>query len=222
MSSLARLQANRRNAQLSTGPRTVEGKQKSARNHTSHGLASSQFVILPGQEAEFDDFMSALRDDLQPAGALELDLFSQLAHAAWNLRRCRHAEHQLHRHLSPELDPLLDPNLADRLRLIDLYLRRADRAYHRLLRELKSLQTNRQYAADVLSAAHTPDPHAKPAPLANNLALDPARQRLFAAHRLPDHLEDLDADSPIDDIRRSLHLPQVPQNEHSNPSPRHR
>jgi len=43
--SEARIAANRRNAKLSTGPKTAEGKEKSRANALKHGLCSS--VIVP-------------------------------------------------------------------------------------------------------------------------------------------------------------------------------
>ncbi len=39
MTSPAKILANRRNAQRSTGPRTVEGRARSARNAFQHGLS---------------------------------------------------------------------------------------------------------------------------------------------------------------------------------------
>jgi hypothetical protein len=85
--------------------------------------------------------MTGLAADIQPAGALEHDLFTQFAHASWNLRRCRIAERELQNSHCAGLDLILDAQVADRLRLIDLYTRRSNRANHRLL---KALQTNRQ------------------------------------------------------------------------------
>jgi hypothetical protein len=37
--------ANRRNAQLSTGPRTIAGRQKVSRNAIRHGLAGNTVVV---------------------------------------------------------------------------------------------------------------------------------------------------------------------------------
>ena len=45
--SAARVAANRRNAQLSTGPRTAEGKARSRRNALKHGLTTHGGVIDP-------------------------------------------------------------------------------------------------------------------------------------------------------------------------------
>src|SRR3569623_612382 len=41
-----RLAANRENAKLSTGPRTQEGKARSARNAVRHGFRSSSFAVV--------------------------------------------------------------------------------------------------------------------------------------------------------------------------------
>ena len=180
MASAAQITANQANARHSTGPRPPEGKAKSARNRTAHGLSSREFVILPHQEAEFEEFMTGLHHSIKPHGALEHDLFTQLAHAAWNLRRCRIAERELQDSLDPGTDPLLAAQLTDRLRLIDLYMRRSERTYQRLLKELKALQTNRQYQTDLDLAAHGRAPYAEPAPLSQCLALDSFRGRICA------------------------------------------
>ena len=46
MSSAAQIEANRANAQFSTGPRTTEGKAASASNSTKLGLYAKQAVLL--------------------------------------------------------------------------------------------------------------------------------------------------------------------------------
>ena len=58
MATQSQIEANRRNAQKSTGPRSEEGKQTSARNATKFGLFS-RHVLLPGDdEAEFEPALS--------------------------------------------------------------------------------------------------------------------------------------------------------------------
>ena len=94
--SLRKLQANRENALQSTGPRTPEGKQKVRWNALQHGLLAQEVVIPtgPGQEddAEFEHLLVALRDDLQPCGALEEILVEKIAVCYWRLRRVLRAE----------------------------------------------------------------------------------------------------------------------------------
>ena len=71
MATAAQIAANQTNAQSSTGPRTEEGKARSAQNATKHGLTSRQFVIAPHQREEFDELQSSLLAELAPQGAVE-------------------------------------------------------------------------------------------------------------------------------------------------------
>ncbi len=54
MSSAAQLQANRRNAQQSTGPRTGAGKSRSSQNAVKHGFTGRLLVGL--QYGPFADY----------------------------------------------------------------------------------------------------------------------------------------------------------------------
>jgi hypothetical protein len=45
MASVAQIQANRSNAQKSTGPRTPQGKATASQNAVKHGLLAEQVVI---------------------------------------------------------------------------------------------------------------------------------------------------------------------------------
>ena len=73
--SVKKLEANRRNAKKSTGPKTKLGKSWSRLNASKHGILSSALLIKEGQgaedPAEFDALMNALEKDLVPVGALE-------------------------------------------------------------------------------------------------------------------------------------------------------
>ena len=66
MTSPARAAANAANAQLSTGPRTEEGKTKSSRNALKYGLACEQNFIVPGEEEEFEELHKSLIENLAP------------------------------------------------------------------------------------------------------------------------------------------------------------
>jgi hypothetical protein len=49
--SAARAEANRRNSQKSTGPKTDEGKAKSRFNALKHGM-TAQSILLPGDDGQ--------------------------------------------------------------------------------------------------------------------------------------------------------------------------
>ena len=95
MPSRRQIDANRRNARKSTGPRTENGKRKVALNALKHGLLS-QHVVLPNEdESEFIDFSRRLTSTLRPAGELEEMLVGAIAASAWRLRRLIRVERGL-------------------------------------------------------------------------------------------------------------------------------
>ena len=85
MSSDRKIEANRENAQSSTGPQTEEGKAKSSQNARRHGLSSATLFIPAGREDEFKAMFAAYYEEIKPIGEMQTTYFEQLAHAAWNL-----------------------------------------------------------------------------------------------------------------------------------------
>lgn len=138
MSTAAQLAANQSNAQLSTGPRTPEGKATAARNSLRHGLTSAELIIAPGEESEFNAFLESFTRDLRPEGALETVFFNDIVHAAWQKRRARFLEARV-----TEDTPEAFRDL-DRLRRYHGYW---DRLFHRAYRQLQTLQRERATAA---------------------------------------------------------------------------
>ena len=84
--------ANRRNAQLSTGPITPEGKAAVRLNALKHGLTAEDAVIFGEDEEAFNDLRDSFLDHLQPVGPLEAALVRQIITAQWRLARCRKLE----------------------------------------------------------------------------------------------------------------------------------
>ena len=74
-----RLDANRRNARHSSGPRTMEGKARVARNAIKHGFFVAQKRWSPAQQRDFEETLEGLRDDLEPHGAAEEGCVSIMA-----------------------------------------------------------------------------------------------------------------------------------------------
>src|ERR1051326_4042981 len=92
MATAAQITANHSNAQLSTGPRTEEGKARVARNAVRHGLTATHLVVREDDREVFESFRDGLLTELDPQGAIELATFEELLHAAWNLQRFRRLE----------------------------------------------------------------------------------------------------------------------------------
>jgi len=90
------LEANRENAQRSTGPRTAQGKRNSSKNALKHGLLSKELVIRSGEgresAKEFQHLLSQLREDLQPSGRAEESFVEIIAACDWRFRRALRAE----------------------------------------------------------------------------------------------------------------------------------
>ena len=101
--SSKRIRANRRNARLSTGPRTPGGKQVSSRNATSHGIFC-QDVLLPGENEElFHAIRHGILISLSPQDTLELMLVDRIVAARWRLRRLREDEHFEHEYAADRM-----------------------------------------------------------------------------------------------------------------------
>jgi hypothetical protein len=137
--SAVQIQANRSNAQLSTGPRSDEGKRASSSNSTTSGLTSAKIFVRPDEQADFDTFKSVLSSEFQPDGLTQGNLFDLILHAAWNLRRCYLLEtHVQNEAISKGLDDAL---LDDELARIYRYRKMHESSHRRAMADLRKLQT---------------------------------------------------------------------------------
>ncbi len=94
--SSARAEASRKNGAKSRGPKSPEGKARSAQNALKHGLRAERFLVLPEEDAtEFKAFAAALLVDLAPVGALQAVLAERAVSAAWRLARADRIESEL-------------------------------------------------------------------------------------------------------------------------------
>ena len=87
MTTLAKIEANQRNAQLSTGPRTTDGKSVVARNAMKHGIFAA-VPVIPGEEPEaWEAHRAGVVESLTPVGLLEVNLAERAALLLWRLQR---------------------------------------------------------------------------------------------------------------------------------------
>lgn len=94
--SQRKTESNRSNAELSTGPKSVEGKKSSSRNATKHGLLINDVVIsnYGGKEdqAGFDALLAELRDFYKPENIVEDLLVREMAVSYWKSARALRCE----------------------------------------------------------------------------------------------------------------------------------
>lgn len=95
MTSQKQIDANRANAQRSTGPRTADGKAVSAQNSVKHGVLSQKAISRYEDRSAYDELVGQLAADIRPATALEDALVQRLAILIWRERRLGHAEAEL-------------------------------------------------------------------------------------------------------------------------------
>jgi hypothetical protein len=108
MTSQRQMEANRRNASKSTGPRTPDGKRQSRRNALRHGL-TAETVIAGLEDAEdYQAFQAAVMSDYDAESAVEREMVLRLASILWRLRRATGIETALFTFAARETNQLAD------------------------------------------------------------------------------------------------------------------
>jgi hypothetical protein len=170
MSSEKQAEANRLNAQKSTGPKTPEGKEKVSQNAVTHGLTAQRPILSTENPEQYDQ----LRDDFfrrhAPEGALENSLAERAVNTFWRLQRASTFETLITNSLLNQAFDAVQKKFAGNpdFRLSDVtsqdylavavehdfskehilervqgYELKIDRSYYRTLKELRKLQSQR-------------------------------------------------------------------------------
>jgi hypothetical protein len=87
MTSYRQIEANRRNALKSTGPKSEQGKQTSRCNALRHGLTAETVVGALEDAEDYEKFEAAVTADYDAQSAVERELVLRLASILWRLRR---------------------------------------------------------------------------------------------------------------------------------------
>src|SRR4051794_23038701 len=90
----ARREANRRNAQKSTGPKTPEGKDRSRMNALKHGLCS-EVVRVPEDEAAIRGRGLSWLGALKPQDTYHAWLMDEIALTTLRIERCGRIDRRL-------------------------------------------------------------------------------------------------------------------------------
>ena len=87
MTSIRQIDANRRNAHRSTGPRTDEGKRTSRCNAVRHRLTAEAVISALEDAEDYKAFESNIVADYDAQSAVEPELVLRFASLLWRLRR---------------------------------------------------------------------------------------------------------------------------------------
>ena len=86
MATIKQINANRKNALLSKGPKTDLGKLNSSKNSLKHGLTAKQLVI--GEDLnEFEKYRDHMIEELKPEGILEEQVVFKIIEVGFRIRR---------------------------------------------------------------------------------------------------------------------------------------
>ena len=167
MATDKQIEANRLNAQKSTGPKTPEGRAAVRLNGVTHGLTAETIVLKGESEVDFANLLNSLEAEHDPVSPTEEALVVQLAMATWRLRRLYHAEAGFYAFkLKDTVDNRKELKLNDAERMgyiaylstdqLGMFNRqegRLERSFYRALHELQRLLKERESnLASVLQA----------------------------------------------------------------------
>ena len=87
--SLQKLSANRKNAQLSTGPKTQVGKAKSALNAVKHGIFTKKCLkhISDEEARDYETLRLGIFESLKPKDQMQAILCDKVTIDVWRLRK---------------------------------------------------------------------------------------------------------------------------------------
>jgi hypothetical protein len=144
MSTEKQIEANRLNAQHSTGPRSDEGKAVSCFNALKHGLDAKSHII-PGEDAaHFETLAEEYFAQFQPEGPAQEMLVRVIVESDWLSRRYARIEAAVIDKLVANTKPedLFATLSSKQNPLIHIFRRRdaANRNWFRALKELQKLQ----------------------------------------------------------------------------------
>jgi len=200
--SESQLEANRANAQLSTGPQSKKGKAISCLNAVKTALTGRTVLLPTHSAAEYERHILAFAEELKPVGPRESSLVQSIADTEWRLQRIATLEFALfargHVNFSNAFEDVapnqrtgiveLETYLASEKHLRNLQLQES-RLYRRRkadLAELHQLQAERRAAAVAQAAESAKAPKtatassSQPAPHENGFEFSSDNSEHFA------------------------------------------
>jgi hypothetical protein len=171
MATIKQIEANRLNAQKSTGPRSVEGKARSSQNALKSGIDAESLIIHGEDRAALEALTQEYVDRFHPTTPEQRHFVDILIRDDWQLRRLAKVDTQIwEREL---ISPLKYEENAPHGRAyasgsttffrLQRRMDSLERSYQRALRELQRLEAIEEEGAQA-SACEVGQGHALPPP----------------------------------------------------------
>ena len=160
MASEKQIEANRANAQNSTGPTSIEGKAKTRLNAKRDGITGQVITLSDEDRPVFEKLKAELIADLAPKTVMELKLANSIAWDTWRADRIRAVEENMYAlgtqddqttndSGNPELDTALSGALtfekqSAKFALLSVYEKRLNSTIHKNVDKLQALQKERK------------------------------------------------------------------------------
>ena len=153
MTTQSQIDANRRNAQKSTGPVTVTGRNISRFNALKTGIHAKSTVI-PGENAEdLDQLVADYREQYRPVTPEQRFLVDTMVNAEWMLRRYHKVEADLWKYSYQDPDTTSTTEFFLRhqrdFALVHRKIAFFERSFYSALKELKASQATAQPLTEI-------------------------------------------------------------------------
>jgi len=135
MATLKQIEANRRNSQKSTGPRTALGKIRASRNSMKHNKLARNVLLPTESKTAFRRHAAALMHQFAPVGYIETVTVEFMILASWRMERMRSLEARALT-AGAQASPAC-------LQILSKLVASARRSFHSSLRALKAMQSRR-------------------------------------------------------------------------------
>ena len=133
----------------------MDTEARSANNAAKLGFYAKQAVLLTDEDQQaFEALTVAFRFELHPAGPVERALYTQIVLAAWNIERANRLEAAL---AVDGVDPLLSEANAKTLKRIVTHRMRAERTFHKCLKELQAYESAHRLDEPILQNEPKPE-----------------------------------------------------------------
>jgi hypothetical protein len=151
MSTNKQIDANRENAQKSTGPSSADGLKRSSLNSTTHGFTGQTLVLSAAEQAPYEAFVQQMRQEFNPCTAESRELLQNYTDLRWSIQQITVQQNNIlaimnvitQHHIDTDdlagMDAALEPHTR-RLKILGTYEQRRRRAAKETLTEFNKVE----------------------------------------------------------------------------------